>query len=53
MPPMNRDVFIFSISGGLSDDYNNLIKVKLAGKGCKVVDEFASLCEVSPLKFNL
>lgn len=53
MPSMNRNVFIFSTSGQISDDYNNLIKVKLAGKGCKIVGEFASLGEVSTLKFNL
>lgn len=53
LPPMNKDAFIFSTSGELNDKYNNLIKVKLGGKGFKIVGEFASLGEVSPLKFNL
>lgn len=53
MPPMNKNTFIFSTSGELSDKYHNLIKVRLAGKGFKVIGEFACFGDVSPLKFNL
>jgi flavodoxin len=53
MPPMNKDTFIFSTSGEFSDKYHNLIKLKLTGKGLRIVGEFACLGETSPLKFNL
>jgi len=43
MPPMNKNVFIFSTYGSFRESYHTLIKGKLAEKGCKVVGEFSCL----------
>lgn len=51
MPPMDKKVFIFSTSGNFRDRHHNLIKEKLAEKGCMVVGEFTCFGEFSPLGF--
>lgn len=53
MPPMDKMVFIFSTSGNFRNRHHNLIKEKLAEKGCKLVGEFTCFGEFAPLGFNL
>jgi len=43
MPPMDKNVFIFSTYASFRERYHALIKEKLAEKGCKVVGEFSCL----------
>ncbi len=43
----------FSTSGTYRENYHDLIKEKLEGKGCEIVGEFTCFGEVRPLKFNL
>jgi flavodoxin len=52
MPPMKKDVFVFSTTGNFRDVNHRLIKEKLTEKGCKVVGEFACFGLFSPLGFN-
>ncbi|MCX6683719.1 MAG: flavodoxin family protein [Methanoregula sp.] len=53
MPPMEKNVFVFSTSGNFRERHHQPLKEKLAGKGCKVVGEFWCPGEFSPLGFNL
>lgn len=40
MPPMTIKTFIFSTSGGPKEQYHQLLRERLAAKGCQVVGEF-------------
>lgn len=53
MPPMDKNVFIFSTYGIYMKSYHNLIKKKLAEKSCKVIGEFScpGLDTNGPLRF--
>jgi hypothetical protein len=53
MPPMEKNVFVFSTSGTFRERHHQPLKEKLAGKGCNVVSEFWCPGEYSPLGFNL
>jgi len=52
IPPMDKNVFIFSTYGSFNESYHTLIKEKLSEKGCKVVGEFSCLGVVGILGFN-
>jgi flavodoxin len=40
MPPSDRAVFVFSTSGGASEEHHRALRSALAGKGCRVAGEF-------------
>jgi len=40
MPPKEREVFVFSTSGGTSEEHHRALRSALAGKGCRIAGEF-------------
>jgi flavodoxin len=48
-----KEVFIFSTSGVLKEQFHRPLRERLAEKGCHIVGEFQCPGEVSPLGFNL
>lgn len=53
IPRMEKDVFVFSTSGGPQEKYHQALRELLISKGCRIVGEFQCTGVFGPMWFSL